>query len=80
MATLTVDVSEDRIVALVEQLSPSAKQAILRRLITDVDEWDAMTDIGEARVREVCRLRGIDWDSLSETERTALIDQLLHEA
>ena len=62
MSTVTVELSEDQVVRLVEKRSPAAQGAILKRLILDFDRWEAMTDYGAARIRELCAERGIDWD------------------
>ena len=34
---------------------------------------------GEAQLRRVCAQRGLDWDRLSEDQREAFVDDLLHE-
>lgn len=66
-------------VRLVEQLSPTARESVLKRLILDQDRWDAMLDYGAAQMRSVSTERGIDWDRLTEDERLNLIDTILHE-
>jgi hypothetical protein len=38
-----------------------------------------MVDRNRERLREICRERGLDFSSLSEEEKEALIDQMLHE-
>lgn len=79
-ATVKVEISEQQIVEMVDQLSLSAKQEILKRLIISYEQWEAITDAAAVRMRQLCAERGIDWDRLSEEERLALIDTLLHEA
>lgn len=79
MNTVTVELSEDQVVRLVEQLSPTARESVLKRLILGQDRWDAMLDYGAAQMRSLCAERGIDWDRLTEEERLNLIDTILHE-
>lgn len=79
MGTVTVELSEDQVVHLVEQLSPSARESVLKRLIAGYDRWETMVDTGSARMRQLCTARGIDWDRLTEDERLALVDKMLHE-
>ncbi len=79
MRTVTVELSEDQVVQLVEQLSPTARESVLKRLILGQERWDAMLDYGAARMRSVSAERGIDWDNLTEEDRLTLIDTILHE-
>jgi hypothetical protein len=73
-------VSEAQVIELARQLSPSGKRKILQALIAlDMTRLDRLVDYGESRIRELCAERGIEWDDLGETEREALIDNLLHE-
>jgi hypothetical protein len=80
MGVITLDIPESQVVEWVQQLSPTAKQSVLRALVPHLDELDALVDYGSQRMRALCAQRGLDWDSLSEEARQQLIDQLLHEA
>jgi len=80
METVTLTVPESQIVEWVRQLSPRAKQAVLRALIPEMDEFESLVDYGSQRVRQLCVERGLDWDGLAEDERQKLVDELLHEA
>jgi hypothetical protein len=80
MPTATLQLTEDQVVDLVRQLSPTQKLSVLRTIIPEMDQMDALVEYGGKRMREICAERGIDWDSLGESERQALIDELLHEA
>ena len=77
---ITLDIPESQVIEWVQQLSPTAKQSVLRALVPQIDERDALVDYGSQRMRALCAERGLDWDSLSEEERQQLVDQLLHEA
>jgi hypothetical protein len=80
METITLTVAESQIIEWVRQLSPQTKQAVLRVLIPELDELEALVDYGSQRMRQLCAERGVDWDSLSEEKRQQLVDELLHEA
>jgi hypothetical protein len=80
MSTIRVEIPEEQVVSLVEQLSASAKHEVLKRLITDYDQWNGIVDTAEERMRLLCAERGLDWDRLDENQRLQLIDTLLHEA
>jgi hypothetical protein len=80
METITLTVPESQIIEWVRHLSPQTKQAVLRALIPELDELEALMAYGSQRMRQLCAERGLDWDSLSEDERQQLVDELLHEA
>jgi hypothetical protein len=72
-------VNEDEVLEALGSLSPRGKREVLRRLIGDLDEFDRMVDRNRERLRAICRERGLDFSSLSEEEKEALIDRMLHE-
>jgi hypothetical protein len=79
MGRVTLEIPESQVVEWVQQISPTAKQEVLRTLIPRLDAFEALVDYGERRMRALCAERGLDWDSLAEDERERWIDQLLHE-
>ena len=78
--TVTLTVPESQVIEWVRQLSPEAKLDVLRILVPKLDELEALVDYGSQRMRDLAADRGIDWDSLTESERECLIDELLHES
>jgi hypothetical protein len=78
METITLTLPESQIIEWIRQLSPQTKQAVLRVLIPELDELEALVDYGSQQMRQICAERGLDWDSLSEDERQQLVDELLH--
>ena len=80
MGVITLEIPEAQLVEWVRQLSPAAKQSVLKALIPRLDELDALVDQGNQRMRALCAERGLDWEELTEDERERLIDDLLHEA
>ena len=61
---------------LVEKLEERLWRARLR--IED-PERAARMDYAEARFRELCASRGLDWDAMTETDREKFVDDLIHE-
>lgn len=78
-ATVLLPLPEAQVIGLARQLTPNGKKALLRALIPDLEELDALVEYGERRIRAISAQRGLDWDALSEDERMALIDELTHE-
>jgi hypothetical protein len=78
MGVITLEVPESQLVEWVLQLSPTAKQTVLKALIPRLDELEVLVDYGSQRMRALCVERGLDWDSLTEDERQQLVDELLH--
>jgi hypothetical protein len=81
MTTLTVRLSDEEVLALIEQLPPKRKGELFARLARS--EWPAWAKIvseAEPQARRLAAERGLNWDALSDEERTALVDDLLHDA
>lgn len=79
MGRVTLEVSEVQVVEWVQQMSPEAKQEILRALIPRLDSFEALVDYGAERIRTLSEERNLGWEHLSEEARERLIDDLLHE-
>ncbi len=76
----TIQLSDEQVFELVKQLPFEQKMELLRYLRSVWEEaWLELANYGQERAREVARQRGLDWDSMTEDEREAFIDQLLHE-
>lgn len=80
MGRVTLTVSESQIVEWVQQMSPEARQDVLRALIPRMDEFEILVDYGEQRARAIADERGLEWDNMTEHEREMLVDELLHES
>jgi len=80
METVTLQVPETQIVEWVKQLSPDAKQAVIKALLPELDRLELLVDSGSQLMRDLCNRRGIDWDSMSGDQRESLIDTWLHES
>lgn len=79
MATLSL--TDEQVVQLVKQLPPQTKQRVLIDLNAERDQWwqTAARD-GEQDMRRLAAAKGLDWDSMSEAQREAFVDDLLHES
>ena len=42
--------------------------------------WQAAASEGEPDMRRLAKLKGLDWDAMSEAQRGAFVDDLLHES
>lgn len=78
-ATILLPLPETQMIGLARQLTPSGKQALLRALISDLEDLDALVDYGNQHIRAIAAQRGLNWDALSEDERMQLVDDLKHE-
>ena len=79
MATLSL--TDEQVVQLVKQLPPQSKQRVLTDLTAERDQWwqSAARD-GEQDMRRRAAARGLDWDTMTEAQREAFADDLLHES
>ena len=78
MATLTLD--DDQVLALVRQLPKERKTWLLRALVSDHwPRWAELAEYAGQRVRAVAAARNKDWDRMSDAERDAFIDDIVHE-
>lgn len=74
-----IEVPEEQIVQSLEQLSPKARKEALRRLLTTPAYLEQAVESNRPKIEALARQRGLDWNSLTEDAREALIDEILHE-
>jgi len=75
-----VTLTNDQVVALVEQLPPEQKRAMRFVLASDAQTRRAERQgCAEGRLRTRATERGLDWDALDEDAREGFVDDLLHE-
>ena len=78
MATLSL--TDEQVVNLFKQLSPERKRAILLELAEDAQSRrDERMKYAENQLKRLCKEKGLDWDLLSEEEKEAFVDDLIHE-
>jgi hypothetical protein len=74
-----IEVNDEQSLGCLDQLSPAARRKALARLIGGLEQLDRLVERSRGRIEAVCRERGLDFSSLTEEEREALVDDILHE-
>ncbi len=75
-----LELTDEQVIELVRQLSPEKQEELLRNLLlTRWARWAELSQYGQERVRQLAAQRGLNWDAMSEQEREAFIDDLIHE-
>jgi hypothetical protein len=75
-----LELNDEQVISLVRQLPAARKRKALLALAQEAQvRREERLRFGEAQLRRVCAGRGLDWDRLSEDEREAFVDGLLHE-
>jgi hypothetical protein len=75
-----LELSDAQVVELVKQLSPERQREALVALASGAARRrDERMEFAEGQLRRACTERGLNWDVLSEEEREAFVDDLLHE-
>ena len=78
---LTVELTTDQVVGFVQQMPPEEKRTLLLVIAEQAAaNREACIDHAEAQLRQLCTDRGLDWDTMTETERENFVDDLIHEA
>ena len=73
-----IEINDDQILSCLDQLSPAAKRAALARLLRGMERIDRLVDRNRGKSEAICQRRGLDFPRLTEEEREALIDEILH--
>jgi hypothetical protein len=75
-----LELTDDQVVNLVRQLPPERRRAALLALATGAAERRPQRmKYAEAQLRAVSAQRGVNWDKMSEEEREAFVNDLIHE-
>lgn len=81
MRMATLSLTDDQVVELVKQLPPGAKQRVLIDLTVERDAWwQSSAREGEKDMRRLASARGLDWGAMTEAQREAFVDKVLHES
>lgn len=76
----SVTLTDDQVVELVHQLPAQQKRSVLLALASDAQAHRAdRMAFAEQQLRARAVERGLRWDELTDDEREALVDDLLHE-
>lgn len=74
------ELSDEQVISLVRQLPAERKLTALLALAQDAQvRREERLRFGEEQLRRACTERGLNWDRLSEDEREAFVNDLLHE-
>ncbi len=77
---LTVESTTDQVINFVKQMPPQEKRAVLLAIAEEAEtDREKRLDEAEMRLRQLCFSRGLDWDTMTEDEREAFVDDLIHE-
>ncbi len=75
-----LELTEEQVVNLVKQLAPERQRAALLALAAGAGQGrQERIMYAEEQLRRVSAERGLNWDAMSEDEREAFIDDLVHE-
>ena len=74
-----LELTDEQVISLVRQLPAERKRTALIALAQDAQaRRENRLRFGEAQLRRACAERGLNWDRLSEDEREAFVNDLLH--
>jgi len=77
---VSLKLTVEQVIELVKQLPPPDQYAVLHAIKTDQDAWwEKRVTRGEQEMRRISAEPGLDWDKMSEEEREAFVDDLMHE-
>ncbi|MBP86167.1 MAG: hypothetical protein CMJ64_05545 [Planctomycetaceae bacterium] len=74
-----IEVPEEQILDSLDQLSAEGRREAMKRLLPSAAYVQRAIERHAARIKELARQRGLDWDALSEQQREQLVDEILHE-
>ena len=77
---IRITFTDDQIVEAFQQLPPEQKRRALFALAEQAQaNGSARMAYAEQQLRRLAVERGLDWDAMSEADREALVDDLIHE-
>lgn len=72
--------TNEQVVELVKQLPTEQQIEVFRFLLLQQwGQWESLSRYGADRARLAARKRGQNWDAMTEDEREAFIDEMVHE-
>lgn len=78
MATLTL--SNEQVMDLVKQLPMAQQQEIFQFLLLQQWEaWETLARYGAEKARLAAQDYGLDWETMTEEEKEAFIDDVVHD-
>ena len=75
-----LNLTNEQAVELVKQLPVEQQAEIFRFLLMQQwGQWQLLSQYGSDKVRLAAQERGYDWDKMTEDEKEAFIDEIVHE-
>ena len=75
-----LELTDEQMVELVKQLPPERQRAALLALAAGATQpRGERMKYAEGQLRRACAERGLDWDKMSDDQREAFVDDLIHE-
>jgi len=75
-----LEITDEQVLSLIWQLPSAKKREALLALARDAGaRREERMVYAEAQMRQRARERGLDWDTLDDAGRQALVNRLLHE-
>jgi len=72
--------TDEQVVELVKQLPPERRRNTLLALAAETQApRDSRMQLAGDQLRRLCANRGKNWDAMSEDDREAFVDELMHE-
>lgn len=76
----TLNLTNEQVVELVKQLPTEQQVEVFRFLLLQQwGQWELLSRYGVDRARLVAQERRCDWDTMTEEEREAFVDEVVHE-
>jgi hypothetical protein len=76
----TLELTDEQVLQLVRQLPVERRRDALVALAENAARGrNERMERAESQLRRLCAERGLDWDRVSEEQREALVDDLIHE-
>jgi len=76
----SLNLTNEQVVELIKQLPTEQQIEVFRFLLLQQwGKWESLSRYGVEQVRLVAEERGYNWDTMSEEECEAFVDQLVHE-
>jgi len=77
---ITLSLTDEQVVDLIKQLPSERKRAIILTLAENAESRrDERIKYAESQLRQLCKEKGLDWELLSDEEKEAFVDDLIHE-
>lgn len=77
---LTLTLTNEQVVELVKQLPTEQQVEVFRFLLLQQwGQWESLSRYGIDKVRLIAQERCYNWDTMTEQEREAFIDEVVHE-